>query len=190
MLLSDAMRLAECAQKAGVEVKLRLVEDSVHVYAIFPFLPVSARRQNELDAASHALAAKNIEVLPVMNDLGAAAATGAEDLVRRVLERFGTIDVLVNNAGTVWGATAVGHSPEAWKKVMGLNVDACFFVAREVPQRSMIPNKSGKVINIASIAGLGGPRPDGKLFAVAYNTSKGALITLTQALATEGVSTT
>jgi len=110
--------------------------------------------------------------------------------VRRVLERFGTIDVLVNNAGTVWGATAVGHSPEAWKKVMGLNVDACFFVAREVAQRSMIPNKSGKVINIASIAGLGGPRPDGKLFAVAYNTSKGALITLTQALATEGVSTT
>jgi NAD(P)-dependent dehydrogenase (short-subunit alcohol dehydrogenase family) len=68
---------------------------------------------------------------------------------------------------------------------MGLNVDACFFVAREVAQRSMIPNKSGKIINIASIAGLGGPRPDGKIFAVAYNTSKGALITLTEALATE-----
>jgi len=68
---------------------------------------------------------------------------------------------------------------------MGLNVDACFHVAREVAQRSMIPNNSGKIINIASIAGFGGPRPDGGVFMVAYNTSKGALITLTQALATE-----
>jgi gluconate 5-dehydrogenase len=49
----------------------------------------------------------------------------------------------------------------------------------------MIPRKSGKIINIASIAGLGGPRPDGGVFAAAYNTSKGALITMTQALATE-----
>jgi gluconate 5-dehydrogenase len=148
-------------------------------------LAVSARKQSELVAASRALADKNIEAFPIMNDLGTAAATAAEDLVSRVLERFGRIDVLVNNAGTVWGATAVGHSPEAWRKVMGLNVDACFFVAGESAQRSMIPNKSGKIINIASIAGLGGPRPDGKVFAAAYNTSKGALITLTQALATE-----
>jgi len=49
----------------------------------------------------------------------------------------------------------------------------------------MIPNNSGKIINIASIAGFGGSRPDGGVFSVAYNTSKGALITLTQALATE-----
>ena len=49
----------------------------------------------------------------------------------------------------------------------------------------MIPNNSGKIINIASIAGFGDSRPDGGVFSVAYNTSKGALITLTQALATE-----
>ena len=49
----------------------------------------------------------------------------------------------------------------------------------------MIPNNSGKIINIASIAGFGGSRPDGGVFSVAYNTSKGALITLTKALATE-----
>ena len=52
-----------------------------------------------------------------------------------VLKRYGSIDILVNNAGTVWGASAVTHSPEAWRKVMGLNVDACFFIAREVAQR-------------------------------------------------------
>src|SRR6266404_4200373 len=85
----------------------------------------------------------------------------------------------------VTGGSAIEHSPEAWRKVMGLNVDACFHVAREVARRSMIPNNSGKIINIASIAGFGGSRPDGGVFSVAYNTSKGALITLTQALATE-----
>src|SRR6266853_3018983 len=148
-------------------------------------LAISARKQSELDAASAALQAKNIEVLTVVNDLGSASPSAAESLVSAVLDRYGKIDALVNNAGTVWGATAIVHTEEAWRKVMSLNVDACFFVAREVAQRSMIPNKSGKIINISSIAGLGGPRPDGKVFAVSYNASKGALITLTQALATE-----
>ena len=148
-------------------------------------LAISARKQSELDAASAALKAKNIEVLTVANDLSAASSGAAESLVGAVLDRYGKIDILVNNAGTAWGATAVAHTAEAWRKVMGLNVDACFLGAREVAQRSMIPNRSGKIINIASIAGLGGPRPDGGIFTVAYNTSKGALITLTQALATE-----
>src|SRR5258707_9213176 len=148
-------------------------------------LAISARNQSELDARSAVLQAKNIEVMTVANDLGSASPSAAESLVSAVLDRYGKIDVLVNNAGTVWGATAVAHTEEAWRKVMSLNVDACFFVAREVAQRSMIPNKSGKIINIASIAGFGGPRPDGRGFSVAYNTSKGALITLTQALATE-----
>jgi NAD(P)-dependent dehydrogenase (short-subunit alcohol dehydrogenase family) len=90
--------------------------------------------------------AQNIEVLTVVNDLGDASANPAESLVSAVLDRYGKIDILVNNAGTVWGATAERHSPEAWRKVMGLNIDACFFVAREMAQRSMIPSKSGKII--------------------------------------------
>jgi len=53
-------------------------------------------------------------------------------LVGAVPTTMGKIDILVNNAGTVWGASAIEHSPEAWRKVMGLNVDACFHVAREV----------------------------------------------------------
>jgi NAD(P)-dependent dehydrogenase (short-subunit alcohol dehydrogenase family) len=148
-------------------------------------LAISARKQHELDAASAALRRTNIEVLTIANDLGAATADAVASLVSAVLDHYGKIDILVNNAGTVWGASAIEHSPEAWRKVMGLNVDACFHVAREVARRSMIPNNSGKIINIASIAGFGGSRPDGGVFSVAYNTSKGALITLTQALATE-----
>src|SRR5260370_13901428 len=146
---------------------------------------ISARKQSELDAASAALRKANFEVLTVANDLGAATTAAAASLVGAVLDHYRRIDILVNNAGTVWGAPAVEHSPEAWRKVMGLNVDACFHPACEVARRSMIPNKSGKIINIASIAGFGGPRPDGRGFSVAYNTSKGALITLTKAPAAQ-----
>jgi len=69
--------------------------------------------------------------------------------------------------------------------VMSLNIDAQFFLCREVGKRSMLPRRSGKIINIASIAGLYGNPPGWKLQTVAYNTSKGALIQLTRTLAAE-----
>jgi NAD(P)-dependent dehydrogenase (short-subunit alcohol dehydrogenase family) len=146
---------------------------------------ISARKQNELDNASSYLTAKGIDVLTIVNDLSDPASRPDEQLVSEVLDCFGAVDILINNAGMVWGGAATDLTPENWSKVMALNVDACFRVAQTVARKSMIPRKSGKIINISSIAGLGGPRPDGDIFAVAYNTSKGALITLTQALATE-----
>jgi len=68
---------------------------------------------------------------------------------------------------------------------MNLNIDAQFFLAREVGKRSMIPRKGGKIVNIASIAGLAGNPPDWAMNTMAYNTSKGALIAMTRALAAE-----
>ena len=68
---------------------------------------------------------------------------------------------------------------------MSLNVDAQFFLCREVGKRSMLPRKSGKIINIASIAGLYGNPPEWGLQTIAYNTSKGALVNMTRALAAE-----
>src|SRR4029077_19637180 len=84
-----------------------------------------------------------------------------------------------------WGASAEEHPDEAWHKVMNLNVDAQFFLAREIARRSMIPRGSGKIINIASIAGLGGNPPNWGLNTVGYNTSKGAVLAMTRALAAE-----
>ena len=147
---------------------------------------ISARKQNELDTASAYLTTKGIDVLTIVNDLGGDAGSKPEEtLVSTVMDRFGAVDILINNAGMVWGGVAIDLTPENWNKVMALNVHACFRVAQVVARKSMIPRRSGKIINISSIAGLGGPRPDGDIFAVAYNTSKGALITLTRALATE-----
>ncbi len=68
---------------------------------------------------------------------------------------------------------------------MNLNIDAAFFLTQEIGRRAMIPRRAGKIINIASIAGLFGPPPDIELAAIAYNASKGALISFMRALATE-----
>jgi len=69
--------------------------------------------------------------------------------------------------------------------VMNLNIDAAFFLSREIGRRSMIPRRSGKIVNIASIAGLFGNPPAWGMETIAYNTSKGALVQMTRALAAE-----
>jgi len=146
---------------------------------------ITARRPGDLEAATAHLTAKGIEVFSLTSNLGDLDANPAEKLVTEVLEYFGTIDILVNNAGTSWAAPAEEHPAEAWYKVMNLNLNACFFLAQEVGKRTMIPNRSGKIINIASIAGLGGNSPDLGLYTIAYNTSKGALVNFTKTLAAE-----
>ena len=117
-------------------------------------LAISARKQHELDDAQKHLEKLGIEVITIAADM-----SKREDIpgfVDQVIERFGNIDILVNNAGATWGAPVEDHPDEAWDKVMNLNVDATFFLTREVGRRCMIPRKSGKVITTASIAGLSG----------------------------------
>ena len=142
---------------------------------------ITARKQDELAEAAAHLAARGVECLTVQGDLASLDTIPA--LVDQVVARFGTVDVLVNNAGTSWGAPAEDHPADAWRKVMGLNVDATFFLSQAVARRCMIPRRSGKIVNVSSIAGLSGNPPD--VQTVAYNTSKAAVINLTRALAAE-----
>ncbi len=142
---------------------------------------ITARKQGELDLAAAGLKERGIEVLTVAGDLSRREAIPA--MVDAVLARFGTIDVLVNNAGTTWGAPAEDHPAEAWHKVMDLNVHATFFLTQEVGRRCMIPRRSGKIVNISSVAGLRGNPPE--MTTIAYNTSKGALLNFTRTLAAE-----
>lgn len=144
-------------------------------------LAITARKQDELDQAARALTKQGIEVLTVAGDLSHHESVPV--LVDAVLARYGTIDILVNNAGTSWGAPAEDYPDEAWRKVMSLNIDAMFFLSREVGRRVMIPRMAGKIINIASVAGLTGNPPD--ISTIAYNTSKGAVVNFTRALAAE-----
>ena len=144
---------------------------------------LTARKENELDEARAELAASHVECMTVAGDL--ADLPMIPRIVDAMLARWGQIDILVNNAGCSWGAPAEDHPDEAWNKVMSLNVDAQFFLCREVGKRAMLPRRSGKIINIASIAGLYGNPPEWGLQTVAYNTSKGALVNMTRTLAAE-----
>ncbi|AOH54061.1 gluconate 5-dehydrogenase [Peribacillus muralis] len=104
-----------------------------------------------------------------------------QEVVNETFREFGSIDILVNNSGASWGAPAIDMPLEAWHKVMNVNVTGTFIMSQTVA-RVMIEQGYGKIINIASVAGLGGTDPR-VLDTVGYNTSKGAVITLTKDLA-------
>ena len=143
---------------------------------------ITARKKSELDDAAAHLKSQGNEALPVVCDMGDLAAI--PPMVDRVITALGPIDILVNNAGTSWGAPTIEHPLDGWNKVITLNVTAIFVVTQEVGRRCMVPRKSGKVINIASIQGLTGSYPEG-MPTLAYNASKGAVVNLTRTLANE-----
>src|SRR5882724_8388937 len=145
-------------------------------------LALTARKPEELEEARAHLAAQSIEALGLPCDLSQADAVAP--MVAKVLERFGKVDILVNNAGATWGAPAEDHPLEAWQKLVNLNLTGTFLVTQAVGKRSMIPNRYGRIINVASIAGLRG-NPVDMLETLAYNTTKGGLVNFTRALAAE-----
>jgi NAD(P)-dependent dehydrogenase (short-subunit alcohol dehydrogenase family) len=143
---------------------------------------LSSRKAEDLEEAAAELQAAGIDARWI------AADCSKEDQTRRLadetVERMGPVDILVNNAGASWGAPAEEHPVEAWDKVMNLNVRGYFILSQQIARNSMIPGKrGGRIINIASIAGLNGNPPDMKT--LAYNTSKTAVIGFTKTLAAE-----
>ena len=142
---------------------------------------ITARKQGELDEAAARLSEQGIETLTIAGDL--SKYDTIPGMVEKAMARYGTIDILVNNAGTTWGAPAEEHPPEAWHKVINLNVNAMFFLSQEVGRRCMIPRRQGKIINMSSVAGL---RAHGSgMTTIAYTTSKAAVLHFTRALAAE-----
>jgi NAD(P)-dependent dehydrogenase (short-subunit alcohol dehydrogenase family) len=143
-------------------------------------IAISARKAAELEEAKTQLASLGLDALTVVNDLARPDQVPA--LVDAVIERFGRIDILINNAGTTWGANAEKHPLEAWNKVMNLNATSVFLLSQAVANRCFIPQRSGNIIVIASGAALHvGPQ----MKAAAYYASKAAALHLTRALAVE-----
>jgi NAD(P)-dependent dehydrogenase (short-subunit alcohol dehydrogenase family) len=142
---------------------------------------LSSRKAGDLEVAVADLQAAGIDARWVAADC--AKEADIHRLADETLQRMGDVDILVNNAGAAWGAPAEDHPIEAWDKVMNLNIRGYFILSQVIGKKSMIPRKSGRIINIASIAGLGGNPPE--MTTIAYNTSKGAVINFTRALAAE-----
>jgi NAD(P)-dependent dehydrogenase (short-subunit alcohol dehydrogenase family) len=145
-------------------------------------LVLVSRKQNDLDESVAHLEQRGVKSSAIAADLSDAGAI--VDVANQALHRLGRIDILVNNAGATWGAPAEDHPLEAWDKVMNLNVRSIFVMSQAVAKLSMIPQRFGRVINIASIAGLKGNAP-GSMQTIAYNTSKGAVVNFTRQLAGE-----
>jgi len=142
---------------------------------------LTARKAGDLEEAVAQLQAANIDARWIAADCAQEAEI--HRLASETMERMGDIDILVNNAGATWGAPAEDHPLEAWDKVMNLNVRGYFILSQYVAKHSMIARQRGSIINVASIAGLGG-NPQG-MNTIAYNTSKAAVINFTRTLAGE-----
>ena len=142
---------------------------------------LSSRKSEDLIEAAAQLTSAGIEVDWIAADCAREADIRA--LADETIKRFGHVDILVNNAGAAWGAPAEDHPVEAWDKVMNLNIRGYFILSQHIAKHSMIPRRSGRIINVASIAGLAGnPR---EMTTIAYNTSKGAVVNFTRALGCE-----
>ena len=157
------LQIAEALGEAGARVML------------------TSRKAADLEEAVATLQAKGIDARWVAAD--ASQPAEIDRVVSEALERLGHVDILVNNAGATWGAPAEDYPLAAWDKVMNLNIRSIFLMSQAVGKRSMIARRSGRIINLASIAGLGGNTPD--MTMVAYNTSKAAVVNFTRTLAGE-----
>jgi gluconate 5-dehydrogenase len=103
-------------------------------------------------------------------------------MVTRVVHEFGRVDILVNNAGTVWGAAPEDLPLEGWQKVVNVNLTGVFLCAQAVGRTMIDRGEGGKIVNIASVAGLHGA-PAEVMNALPYNATKGGVIALTRDLA-------
>jgi gluconate 5-dehydrogenase len=141
---------------------------------------ITARRAEGLAQAVKHLESSGIRAMSVTCDI--AHNDQVEAAVGQVIDQFGQIDVLVNNAGATWGAPFAELPFEAWDKVIRTNVDGTYFVSRAVGLHMIERGQGGRIINIASVAGLRGSDPS-VMPTLPYNTSKGAVVNFTRALA-------
>jgi gluconate 5-dehydrogenase len=145
-------------------------------------LALTARKKEELDCAVTHLKKQSIQSLSYVCDIGKREAIAP--VAEEILKKYGRVDILVNNAGATWGAPAEEHPLDAWDKLVNVNLSGAFVLTQLIARRSMIPAKWGRIINVASVAGLMGQDPR---FAptAAYTATKHALVGLTRQLAAE-----
>ena len=142
-------------------------------------LVLCARKKERCEQAADELRKLGVRVLPVACDV--TKPNDIQSLVEETLNEFGRIDVLVNNAGISWGAPVEEMRLLDWSRVIETNLTGTFLCAQAVG-KVMLGKHRGKIINIASVAGLSGT-PAEVLQATAYHASKGAVISFTKDLA-------
>jgi gluconate 5-dehydrogenase len=142
---------------------------------------ITGRRDEYLAPTVEELTAQGIASARVVADV-----TQPDDVARAVaaaLDAFGQIDILINNAGQTWGQATEEMPFERWRQVIDVNLNGMFLMSQAVG-RHMLERGSGRIINIASVAGLVAGDHQG-VKTIAYNTSKAGVISFTRSLAME-----
>jgi NAD(P)-dependent dehydrogenase (short-subunit alcohol dehydrogenase family) len=141
-------------------------------------LMLCARREEWLKETAEEFRGNGFNVHAKVCDV--SKAHDVQAVVDETVQKFGAVDILINNAGISWGAMPEEMALEQWQKVLDVNLTGCFIMAQAVG-KEMLQQNSGSIINIASIAGLtssaNGP------FYAGYVASKAGLIGLTRELA-------
>ena len=143
---------------------------------------ITARKDAELASAVSHLNGLGIDATAIRADLSARDAPAF--VVDQTLKSAGRLDILVNNAGAAWAAPSEEHPIEQWDKVLALNLTATFLLSQEAARRSMIPRRSGRILNIASVKAFRADRPEMPK-TVSYDVTKSALVGMTRSLAAE-----
>ena len=142
-------------------------------------LVLCARKVERCEDAAADLAKLGVRTLALQCDV--RKPDDVRSVVERTVEELGGVDVLVNNAGAAWGAPAEDTPLEGWQKVVEVNLTGVFLFS-QAAGRVMIERDGGSIVNISSVAGLRGS-PPGAMDAIAYNASKGGVISFTRDLA-------
>jgi NAD(P)-dependent dehydrogenase (short-subunit alcohol dehydrogenase family) len=141
-------------------------------------LVLCARKKERCEQTAEELKQLGVKTLALGCDVKDPASIQA--VAEDTFKQFGRIDILVNNAGTSWGAPVEAMTVEQWNKVIETNLTGTFLFSQAVG-KVMIAQRRGKIINIASVAGLRGSPPS--FSAIGYSASKGGVIIFTKDLA-------
>lgn len=139
---------------------------------------VAARRQEACAALCARIREAGGTAIPLALDVADAAS--ADAAVAETVAAFGSLDIVVNNAGVTSTAPLLDESPETWDRILDTNLKGAFLVGRAGARAMAAAGKGGSIINVASILGL---RVAGQV--AAYSASKAALVQLTKSMALE-----
>lgn len=140
---------------------------------------ICSRNLEQCTKTAAKLQDKGIKVLALPCDV--SKKEDIDNVISQTIAKFQTIDILINNSGTSWMAPFLDYPEEKWDKVLDVNLKGSFLFSQAAAKK-MAEQKKGKIINVSSVTAFNGTPPH-LLDAIAYNTSKGALITLTKELA-------
>lgn len=163
-----------CSSGLGVQMAKALANQGANIVVV-------ARRQNLIEEVAKQISDEfGVKALPIKCDITDTAAVNA--MVDETVKVFGGVQILINNAGTGAVAPAEDITDEQFENEMNIDLFGSFRVARAVAKKAMIPQKYGRIINIASMYGLVGNKICGSS---PYHAAKGGVVNLTRALAAE-----